>query len=154
MHASRCRPGRLPVGPAVTGAARQDPPDEGVAGAHVLHRQRRGLLHLKPGLQQARQAGRSFRVAHHGLHGRHRNHAVGARPAPLQHHLRGGTDLDGVSERGPRAVQLQTGHAARTRAGVTQGGRNDRLLGRAARSRQRACSAVLVRGSAAHQQRP
>ena len=154
MHASRCRPGRPPVAPAVAGAARQDPPDEGVAGAHVLHGQRRGLLHLKPGLQQARQARRSFRVAHHGLHGRHRNHIVGARPATLQHHLRGGTDLDGVSERGPRAVQLQTGHAARTRPGVTQGGRNDRLLGRAARSRQRACPAVLVRGSAAHQQRP
>ena len=149
MHTCRCPPGR-----SVAGTARENPPNEGVAAAHVLHRQRRRLLHLQPGLQQARQAGRRFRVAHHGLHGGHGHHAVRARPAALQHHLRRGPYLNGVSQRSARAVQLQAGHAARASTGVPQGGRDDRLLGRAARGRQRARPAVLVCGGAAHHQRP
>ena len=148
MHARRCPPER-----PVAGTARENPPNEGVAAAHVLHRQRRRLLHLQSGLQQARQAGRRFRVAHHGLHGGHGHHAFRARPAALQHHLCRGPYLNGVSQRSPRAVQLQAGHAARASTGVPQGGRDDRLLGRAARGRQRARPAVLVCGSAAHQQR-
>ena len=100
------------------------------------------VLERKDHLDQARNPGRGLQVSDIGLHRTHEKGPV--RRASFSEDRSQGVDLDGITQRGPRAVRLHIGHFGRRNASVRKGLFDDGFLGRAVGHRQSAAPAVLI----------